>query len=196
MALFEGRLMTGAPAPSDTWQQLSLQGLVSLRLEAMPAFEVLFLDDIAGYLMGSGPLAPPYTVEHGSRVVSALFGAVLNSGHYVPAAAPVPTPEIATAREHLVQGAHDFGARGLAGLTQLVNRIVPAVLGELEMHKEAPEQQTCSLFYYSLLAVASGPANTLAEDAAAGVMHLFRAWDEVFGQGFMVPWRRAVPNAT
>src|SRR5665647_1172630 len=184
--------MTVDSSPPKDWQQPSLRGLVCLAVETMPAFEVLFLDDIAAYLMGPGPLEPPYTVEHGSRIVSALLGAIVNAARYTPEEAPALTPEISTARASFVQGAHDFAALGVDGLAQLVNRLVPAVVGELEIHKEAPEQQTCSLFYYGLLAVASGPSNMLDEDAATGVMHIFRAWDEEFGKGFIVPWRSSV----
>jgi hypothetical protein len=183
--------VTDDPQTPENWQQPSLDGLRALDVEAMPAFEVLLLDDLAAYLMGGGPLQPPFTVEHGSRVVSALFGAIVNSAHYRPQDSPPVTDEIALAREHVVQGAHQFAACGIAGLNQLANRLIPAALGELELRKDAPEQQTCSLFYYSLLAVGSGPGNLMDRDAADGVAHIFRAWDDVFGRGFMVPWRQA-----
>jgi hypothetical protein len=35
--------------------------------------------------------------------------------------------------------------------------------------------------------------NLLEEDAAAGALELFDAWDEVFGSGFVLPWRQEVP---
>lgn len=181
--------MTKKASTPRGWQEPSLTGLASMTIEAMPAFEVLLLDDLAAYLMGAGPLEPPYTVEHGSRVASALFGALVNSTGYTPAQMPPGTPEIENSRAHFVKGAHDLAARGAPGLTQLLNRLIPAVIGELERNKETPELQTCSLFYYALLAVASGPQNMLAEDAAAGMMDIFRAWDELFGEGFTVPWR-------
>jgi hypothetical protein len=184
--------MTETTSAPD-WQEPSLAGLAALRIEAMPAFEVLFLDDLAGYLMGAGALEPPYTVEHGSRVVSGLFAAIVNSMQYEPERFPEPTEGIELARKRFVQGAHDFAEQGAAGLAKLVNRVIPAVLGELEIHKDAAEEQTRSLFYYSLLAVASGPLNLLAEDAAAGCLELFQAWDAVFGNGFVPPWRRGVP---
>lgn len=177
-------------SPTD-WQQSSLEGLASLTVDAMPAVEVLLLDDIAAYLMGAGPLQPPYTVEHGSRIVSALLGAIVNSARFTPEQVPAPTPQITTAREQVVRGAHDFAARGVGGVNHLANRLIPAAIGELETHKDSPEKQTCLLFYYALLAVASGPRNLLDEDAAAGAMHVFRAWDELFGQGYLLPWRRA-----
>lgn len=178
-----------APAAEPNWQEPSLHALASLSLEVMPAFEVLFIDDLAGYLMGAGPLSPPFTVEHGSRIVSALFGAMVNAPRYQPASMPEPTEGIVDARAAFVQGGHDLAGKGPAGLVQLLNRLIPALLGELELQKDAPEEQTRSLFYYSLLAVASGPLNVLDQDAAAGVAELFTAWDAVFGAGFVPPWR-------
>lgn len=174
--------------PED-WRQPSLAGLASLTLESVPGFEVLLLDDLAAYLMGSGPLEPPYTVEHGSRVVSALFKAIANAGSYSPQDQPVATEAMVNARTQFVEGAHSFAAKGADGLSQLVNRLIPAALGELERNKEAPELQTCSLFYYAMLAVASGPRNLLSGDAADAMMDIFHAWDTLFGDGFMVPWR-------
>jgi hypothetical protein len=186
--------LTADTSPSaENWQDLSLAGLRAIELEAMPSFEVLLLDDLAVYTMGCGPLPPPFTVEHGSRVVSALLGAVINSARYTPTQTPVASRNMATVRERFVRGARDFAARGRPGLSQLVNRIIPAALGELEIHKDAPEDQTRSLFYYAVLAVASGPLNLLEEDAAAGALELFDAWDEVFGSGFVLPWRQEVP---
>lgn len=157
------------PTPTD-WEQPSLQALAGLRIESVAAFEVLLLDDVAAYLMGAGPLDPPFTVEHGSRVVSALFRAMVNANRYQPEQVPAESEDIAESRAQLVLGAHRFAELGGEGLARLVNRLIPAILGELETHKDAPEQQARSLFYYSLLAVASGPANLLSVQAAAGVL--------------------------
>jgi hypothetical protein len=179
---------------TKSWQQASLEGLAALTVDAMPAVEVLLLDDIADYLMGSGPLQPPYTVEHGSRVVSALFGAVVNSTRFTPEQVPAPTPEITASREQIVRGAHDFAARGAAGISQLANRLIPAALGELETYKDSPDKQTCLVFYYALLAVASGPRNLLDDTSAIGVMQIFQAWDSVLGQGVVLPWRKPVTS--
>jgi hypothetical protein len=178
----------------QNWQQPSLEGLRALTVEAMPAVEVLLLDDLAAYIMGAGPLMPPYTIEHGSRVVSALLGAIVNSTVYVPGDAPAVTDEIALARGSVVQGAQQFAERGVDGLNQLAGRLIPAAVGELELHKGSPEQQTLSLFYYALIAVASGPMNLMAPDAADGVAHAFRAWDALFGRGFTVPWRHVATD--
>lgn len=186
-------MSTGAPT-SKEWRQPSLLGLARLEINAMPAFEVLFLDEIAAYVMGSGDLEAPFTIEHGSKIASSLLGAIVNSAEYEPERLPATTSKMSEARKHVVGGAHAFADRGVPGLTQLVNRLIPAVTGELEIHKESPEQQTCSLFYYGLLAVASGPENLLDENAAAGVMEIFRAWDDQIGSGFVPPWRISTPD--
>jgi hypothetical protein len=179
---------------AKSWQQTSLEGLAALTVDTMPAVEVLLLDDIAEYLMGSGPLRPPYTVEHGSRVVSALFGAIVNATRFTPEQVPAPTPEITAARSQIVRGAHDFAARGVSGISQLANRVIPAALGELETYQDSPEKQTCLVFYYALLAIASGPRNLLDDASAIGVMQIFQAWDSVLGQGVQLPWRKPVPT--
>ncbi|MFI7708090.1 hypothetical protein [Nonomuraea sp. NPDC049480] len=173
-----------------SWQQASLDGLAALTVDAMPAVEALLLDDIAEYLMGAGPRQPPYTVEHGSRVVSALFGAIVNSARFAPSEVPAPTPEITAARAQIVRGAHDFATRGIGGISRLAKRVIPAALGELETHQNSPEKQTCLVFSYALLAVASGPRNLLDDESAIGVMQIFQAWDAVLGQGVVLPWRR------
>lgn len=184
--------MTTDDSTTTDWQQPSLAGLQNLTVKAMPAFEILLIDDLAAYVMGSGPLSGPYTVEHGSRVLSALFGAVISSDAYVPDQVPQATPGMERARSAFVDGAHAFAALSGPGLAQLANRLIPAVLGELEIHKDAPEEQTRSLFYYSILAVASGPLNLLAEDAANGAMEILGAWDGVLGAGLVLPWRHSV----
>jgi hypothetical protein len=171
------------------WQEPSLAGLKALELVAMPAFEVLLLDDLAAYLMGAGPLESPYTAEHGSRVISALFGALINSSRYAPEQSPPVSESMLAARERFVEGAHGFAELGTAGVAKLVNRLLPAILGELETHTGAPDQQAQSLFYYCLLAVESGPMNLLDPAAAEGSMELFAGWDRVLGDGLVLPWR-------
>jgi hypothetical protein len=183
--------MTTNSSPQVEWEEASLGGLACVSVETAPAFELLFLDEIAAYLMGSGPLEPPYTEEHGGRIISALLDAMVNSPDYVPEKAPVLTPEISTARAAFVKGAHDLAAVGKDGLTQLICRLMPAVKGELENNKGAPEQQTHWMFYYGMVAVASGPSSIQDEDVAAGVMDIFQAWNEEFAKGFVAPWRRS-----
>lgn len=79
-------------------------------------------------------------------------------------------------------------------MKQLVNRFLAAAVGELEIHKESAEAQTRSLFYYGLLAIASGPDNSLSQRAANGIIDLFDAWDGQIGAGFVPPWRLVRSN--
>jgi len=68
---------------------------------------------------------------------------------------------------------------------------IPATLGGLETHRKSPEKQTCLVFSFALLSLASGPRNLLDETSAVGVMQIFQAWGSVLGQGVELPWRRA-----
>lgn len=182
------------PKAVPGWQRPSLNGLASLTTESLPAFEIIALDGIAAFTLG-GNLKPPYTIQHGSRVASAVLSAAADSQQYRPAQQPEATDAIVGARAAVREGALTFAARGVPGLNQLVNRIVSAAVGELEIHKDAPEEQVRSLFFYSLVAVASGPRNTCSADAAAGVHEIFDAWDGVIGAGFVPPWRVTAPKS-
>lgn len=169
--------MTANSSPQMEWEKASLGALAYVSVETMPAFESQFLDDIATYLMGSGPLEPPYTDERGGPIISPLLEAMVNSAEYVPENSPALTPEISTARAAVVQGAHDLAAVGTGGLTQLICRLMPAVKGQLENNKGSPEQQTYWIFYYGMLALASGQSSIQEESVAAGVMDIFQAWN-------------------
>lgn len=176
------------PAPAPGWQGPSLRGLGSLTSDALPGFEIIALDGIAAFVLGSA-LEPPYTIQHGSRVAGAILSAAADSSNYQPQQAPSTTPAIIEARASVLGGAHRFAARGAPGLTQLVNRIVSATVGELEIHKDSPEDQARSLFFYGMLAVASGPDNECSELAATGLQEVFAGWDGLIGAGFVPPWR-------
>lgn len=184
--------MSSEPAAVPSWQRPSLQGLAALSPEALPAFEIIALDGIAAFVLG-GELAPPYTIQHGSRVASAVLSAAVESARYRPEQSPDATPAMTEARASVLAGAHRFGVRGLPGLNQLVNRIVSASVGELEVKKDSPEGQVRSLFFYGLLAVASGPENTCSELSATGVQEVFDGWDALVGSGFVPPWRVVAP---
>ncbi|HEY0239364.1 MAG TPA: hypothetical protein VGC37_12015 [Friedmanniella sp.] len=170
------------------WQVDGIAALKGLTPKNQPALEILYLDALAARLLGGG-LEPPYTVEHGSETVAFLLRAVARSTAYAPDRTPTPSEAMTKARSSFLTGAHDFAGRGLPGLAQLVNRVITAAVGELEMHTGAPEEQVRALFRYGLLAVASGPANEVSPVAAEGVDELFEAWDGLIGDGFVPPWR-------
>lgn len=188
----------GAPSTSGQgtkdWRADGLAGLAACRAEDVPALEIVYLDALAAYLMGNGPLPGPYTVEHGAQVVACLLSATTKAASYRPEQSPTVTEGVEAAREAVVDGAHAFAARGPAGLSQLVNRLIQAAVGELERLSAEPEEQVRSLFRYGLLAVASGPANQLTVVAADGVSEVFAAWDELIGAGFVPPWRVAATH--
>jgi hypothetical protein len=79
-------------------------------------------------------------------------------------------------------------------VTQLVNRFLAAAVGELKIQKASAEAQTRSLFYYGLLAVASGADTRLAQAAEDGILYDFKAWDGQIGDGFVPPWRLVATN--
>jgi hypothetical protein len=181
-----------APLVRD-WQVDGLAALKGAAPEDQPAFEILYLDSLAARVLVGG-LEPPYTVEHGSEVVAFLLQAIANAPAYGPTRTPDPSEAVTVARRSLVAGAHAFAALGLPGLAQLVNRVITATVGELEMHTGEPDEQVRALFRYGLLAVASGPANEVATIAAEGIDELFGAWDGLIGDGFVPPWR--VPSTS
>lgn len=172
-----------------SWQSAGLEALKSVDAERLPGFEILYLDELAVMLLGPSPLAAPYTVEDGTKVVGALLRSLANAAYYQPAPAPAQTPAIAAARQQVLAGSHAFATRRLPGLNQLVQRVVGAVVGELEVNKDAPVHQVRSLFTYGLLALASGPHNLLAAEPGDGCAELFQAWDRLIGDGFVPPWR-------
>jgi hypothetical protein len=176
-------------AQARDWQQLSAGGLRGLSLDSLPAAELLFLDGLAAHLMGPEAPEAPSTIEQGTVVVGHLLRALVDCSMVKLEGSPQSTAEISEARAAIVEGAHQFANRGVPGVKQLVNRFLAAAVGELEIHKESAEAQTRSLFYYGLLAVASGPNNLIAQEAADGILEVFKAWDGQIGDGFVPPWR-------
>jgi hypothetical protein len=181
-------------ARSKDWQRVSAEGLAELRLESLPAAELLFLDGLAVYLMGPEAPKAPYTIEHGTVIVGHLLRALVDCQNLKIEGCPQSGAEMSEARAAVLEGAHQIAPRGITGVKQLVNRFLVAAVGELEIHKESAEAQTRSLFYYGLLAVASGPDNLLTQAAADGIVYVFNAWDEQIGAGFVPPWRVVTPS--
>ncbi|KRA38958.1 MULTISPECIES: hypothetical protein [unclassified Nocardioides] len=172
------------------WQGQAVAGLSQLTPDAMPAMELLYLDGLAVHLLGPDAPAPPYTIEHGATIASLLLRALADAPVVELDLEPGDTDgATATARAAIVDGAHRLARSGGLGAQRLVKRFLPAAVGELEQHKEGPEAQVRSLFYYGLLAIASGPENQTNAETSDGVLASFRAWDERIGAGFVPPWR-------
>lgn len=176
-------------SPVD-WQGQALAGLRTLTVEIMPAMELLYLDGLAAHLLGADAPEPPYTIEHGSTIVSLLLRALVDAPTVELDLQPSDLEDASSVgRESVVDGAQRFAQRGGPGVHQLVSRCLAATVGELEQHKEEPEFQVRSLFYYGLLAIASGPENQTNEETSESVLAAFAAWDERIGSGFVPPWR-------
>jgi hypothetical protein len=181
---------------TEDWRSQSVGGLTRLSVDVMPAMELIYLDGLAAHLLGTNAPVSPYTIEHGTAIASLLLRAVTDA----PAVeldfeTDDREPASAPAREAVVDGAHRLAGRGRHGVHQLVTRFLAAAVGELEQHKEAPEAQVRSLFYYGLLAIASGPENKATAETADSVLAAFHAWDERIGAGFVPPWRIVTQGA-
>lgn len=178
-----------ASSPVD-WQNQSVAGLTRLSLDAMPGMELIYLDGLALHLLGPDAPAAPYTIEHGSAIVSRLLRAVNDAPAVDAGLEPeAPNPAVVPAREAVVAGAHRLAGRGGHGVHQLVTRFLAAAVGELERNRDEPEAQVRSLFYYGLLAVASGPENQCNLETSEGISLAFEQWDRRIGDGFVPPWR-------
>lgn len=178
-----------ASSPVD-WQSQSVAGLTRLGLDTMPAMELIYLDGLAIHLLGPEAPAAPYTIEHGSAIVSQLLRAVNDAQlANLDLGSDDPDPGLIPARAAVVAGAHRLAGRGGHGVHQLVTRFLAAAVGELERNQDEPEAQVRSLFYYGLLAVASGPENQANLETSESISAVFHDWDRRIGDGFVPPWR-------
>lgn len=183
-------------SPVD-WQSQSVGALSALNVDVMPAMELIYLDGLAVHLLGPDAPQPPFTIEHGSAIASLLLRAVKDSTAVEMGLEPGGAdPATAPAREAVVAGARGLAERGGHGVHQLVTRFLAAAVGELEQQKESPEAQVRSLYYYGLLAIASGPENKSTGETAESVLATFHAWDERIGAGFVPPWRVLAPPSS
>ena len=172
------------------WQTQSAAALQQIAVRDLPALELIYLDALAAHLLGPDAPEEPYTIEHGTHIASLLLRSVADA----PSRdiGPIPkggAPSVETARAAIVTGARRLGERGGIGAHQLVTRFIGAAVGELEAHKQDPEQQVRSLFFYGLLAIASGPENSASTETAEGIMSAFASWNDRIGAGFVPPWR-------
>lgn len=180
-----------------SWQGQAVQCLGGLSASSARVLEIVYLDALAAHLLGKDRPVPPYTIEHGSAIVSLLLRAVADAevASADPALATVggheDSDQQTVAREAVAGGAARLAEQGARGAHRLVTRFLAAAVGELEQHRDHPEMQVRSLFYYGLMAVASGPENQASTETSAGILASFDAWDRHIGDGFVPPWRRA-----
>jgi len=134
--------MNTVAQPRD-WQQLSADGLAGLSLDRLPAAELLFLDGLAGYLMGPEAPESPYTIEHGTVIVGHLLRALVDCSVVKLEDSPQCTAEMSEARAAIVEGAHQFANRGVRGVQQLVNRFLAAAAASTAINLDSSPSTGC-----------------------------------------------------
>ncbi len=170
------------------WQPAALAALRDLSLDDMPSFEILFLDELAGWAFSVGNPGHGYDEKHSALVISILFRAMEHASTFRPAQAPAESEEIVAARAKIVAGAHELAAAA-KGLPQIIALLAPAAVRELEHNAGKPAAQTYWLYHYSLLVLASGEAGDVSEVTLRGISAAFSAWDGLLAQGLVLPWR-------
>ena len=138
------------------WEASARGTLRDLGVKDMPSFEVLFLDELAGWAFSVRNPGHGYNEEHGVLVVATLLRALERARSFRPAQAPEETGGIVATREKVVAGAHAF-ARKRKGVAHLAGLLAAAAIPELEHSARQPAAQTYWLFHYALLVLASGP---------------------------------------
>lgn len=179
-----GEMTEGAPG----WESVVLAGLRNLSLQDMPSFEILLLDELAGWAFSVDNPGHGYNEKHSGLVIGALLRAMEHASAFRPAAIPEATGEITAAREEVVAGAHEFAEMD-EGLPRLVTLLAPAVVRELDDNAGRPAAQTYWLYHYSLLVLASGRSGDAGEATLRGITGAFHAWDKLVAGGFVLPWR-------
>ncbi len=170
------------------WESAARAALRELSLEDLPSFEILFLDDLAGWAFSVSNPGRGYDEAHGALVVTALLSAIGRARSFRPAQVPEETAAMAATRKKLLAGAHEF-AEARKGMAQLAGLLAPAAVRELERSAGQPGAQTYWLYHYALLVLASGAAGDVSEDTLRGITAIFQAWEGQAGAGFVLPWR-------
>ena len=170
------------------WEASARGTLRDLGVKDMPSFEVLFLDELAGWAFSIRNPGHGYNEGHGVLVVATLFGALERARSFRPAQAPDETEGIAATREKVVAGAHAF-ARKRKGVAHLAGLLAALAIPELEHSAGQPAAQTYWLFHYALLVLASGTDGEEDEGTLRGITEVFQAWDVLAAAGFVLPWR-------
>jgi T3SS (YopN, CesT) and YbjN peptide-binding chaperone 1 len=180
--------MAGTEQGDSGWESSVRAALRDLTLKDMPSFEILFLDDLAGWAFSVSNPGHSYNETHGTLVVATLLGAIERAGSFRPAQAPAESGTIPATREKIAAGAHEF-AETSKGLAQLIGLLAPSAVRELERSAGQPAAQTYWLFHYALLVLSSGKGGDVSEDTLRGITAIFQAWGELAAAGFVLPWR-------
>lgn len=181
--------MTSEAVQSDSWEQGVIDALGKIEVADMPALEVLVLDTVAAWMFSPENGGHSYSNHDASVLIQALFSALSNAKQFQPETSPATTEIVSRGRELFVHGAHQLAADA-GGLTALITRLMPAMLGELDRHAGEPAMQAYWTYLYLLSAVMTGTARSMSEEAMESAMAIFAGWDAEFAAGYQVPWRR------
>lgn len=176
-----------AEAEYEDWTIEAARLLGALRRERVPAFEYALINGLTTWLSSDANPGADYDEDAAAQVISILFGAMSDAHEVEPVTSPSDDDPVGTSRDAIVTGAHQL-AEG-HGVTNLIMRVMPAVVGELTTHAGNPDKQLHSAYFYLLLAVATGTAELGEAEVAEGLLASFTAWDGLFASG-------AVPRPT
>jgi hypothetical protein len=169
------------------WTAEAARLLGALRRDGVPALEYALIDGLATWLFSDANPGADYGDDAAAQVISVLFGAMSDAHDAEPVTIPPDDDGVGTSRDALVTGAHQLSEGH--GVTTLIMRVMPAVVGELNTHAGDPGKQLHSAYFYLLLAVATGTGELGEPEVAEGLLASFTAWDGLFASG-------AVPRPT
>ena len=170
-----------AEAEYEDWTIKAARLLGALRRERVPALEFALIDGLTTWLFSDANPGADYDDDAAAQVISVLFGAMSDARDVEPAASPSDDDGVGTARDALVTGAHQLSEGH--GVTTLIMRVMPAVVGELTAHAGDPAKQLRSAYFYLLLAVATGTAELGVPEVAEGLQASFAVWGGLFASG-------------
>jgi len=184
----QGGIVAEAEQGATDWKAYARAALRELGMTDMPSFEILFLDELAGWAFSVSNPGHGYNETHGALVVTSLLGAVERARSFRPTQVPAESDAIVATREKVVAGAHEF-AETSEGLTHLVGLLAPAAVRQLEHSAGQPTAQTYWVYHHALLVLASGKGGDVSEDTLRGITAVFQAWEGLAAAGFALPWR-------
>jgi T3SS (YopN, CesT) and YbjN peptide-binding chaperone 1 len=187
--MITGDIMENTEQEADGWESAAHAALRDLSTMDMPGLEILFLDDLAGWVFSINNPGHGYDETHGAAVVTILLQAIERAGSFRPVQVPADSDAIVAMRERVVAGAHGF-AGSAQGVTRLVGLLAPAAVRELERSADQPAAQTYWLYHWGLLVLASGGEGDVSEETLRGISDVFQAWEALVAAGFVLPWRR------
>ena len=165
----------------DEWTAEVSRLLGSVTRERTPALEYVLIDCLATWLFSDANPGASYDQDSAAQIVSVLFTALSHAHDVEPAEGPREDSSISASRDALVAGAHQLSEG--RGVTTLITRAMPAMVGELEKYAGDPARQLFSAYFYLLFAVATGTGEEGDPKVPEGLSTSFMAWDGLFASG-------------